>query len=200
MPGGRQRIFGGMQDSLHLFLARAMYMSRVILGAALLGLAMPVSPRHNTVLALITVGIPVIFLAIWARPARPGLDSLRRVLHLITPPAVACAGLALPLYAWYSQGGDVELARTVLTTFAVICGVLLLPLLEPPIGESLSGADADGADIRPSLLALAMLAVYGLFFLFPPAREFFELVPLRWEDLALIGGLALVWAMLVVVF
>ncbi len=53
-----QRIISGMQDSLHLFLTRAMYMSLVIFGAALLGLAMPVSPRHNTVLALLTVGIP----------------------------------------------------------------------------------------------------------------------------------------------
>jgi cation-transporting P-type ATPase E len=195
-----QRIIGGMQDSLHLFLARAMYMSLVIFGAALAGLAMPVSPRHNTVLALITVGIPVIFLAIWARPARPGLDSLRRVLRLITPPAVACAAIALPLYGWYSLDGNIDLARTVFTTFAVFCGLLLLPLLEPPIGESLSGADADGADVRPTLLALAMLAIYALFFGVPPVRDFFELVPLRWEDVGLIGGLALLWAALVMVF
>jgi len=50
-----QRIITGMQDSLHLFLARAMYMSLVIFGVALLGLVLPVSPRHNTVLALVTV-------------------------------------------------------------------------------------------------------------------------------------------------
>ena len=55
-----QRIISGMQDSLHLFLARAMYMSLVILGAALLGLAIPVSPRHNTVLGLLTVGVPAL--------------------------------------------------------------------------------------------------------------------------------------------
>ena len=84
-----QRIISGMQDSLHLFLTRAMYMALVILGAALLGLAMPVSPRHNTVLALLTVGIPALFLAVWARPARSGLDSLRRILRLVMPPAVA---------------------------------------------------------------------------------------------------------------
>ena len=91
-----QRIISGMQDSLHLFLTRAMYMALVILGAALLGLAMPVSPRHNTVLALLTVGIPALFLAFWARPARPGLDSLRRILRLVIPPALALAALGLP--------------------------------------------------------------------------------------------------------
>ena len=194
-----QRIISGMQDSLHLFMARAMYMSLVIFGAALLGLAMPVSPRHNTVLALLTVGIPAIFLAFWARPARPGIDSLRRILRLIVPPAAACAAIGLPLYVAYSASGDLDLARTAFTTFAVLCGLGLLPLLEPPIGESMSGADADGADARPTLLALAMLGLFGLFFVIEPIRDFFELVPLGWADFALIGALAALWAVLVMV-
>ncbi len=195
-----QRIITGMQDSLHLFLARAMYMSMVIFGAALLGLVIPVSPRHNTVLALITVGIPAIFLAVWARPARPGLDSLRRILRLVIPPATACAMLALPIYAWYIRGGDVQLARTAFTTFAVFCGLALLPLLEPPIGESMSGPDADGSDWRPTLLALGLLALFGLFFALEPVRAFFELTPLSWGDVALLAVLALAWALLVMLF
>jgi cation-transporting ATPase E len=190
-----QRIISGMQDSLHLFLARAMYMSLVIFGAALLGLVLPVSPRHNTVLALITVGIPALFLAVWARPARPGLDSLRRILRLVIPPAGACAAIGLPVYAWFSRSGDVELARTAFTTFAVMCGLGLLPLLEPPIGESMSGADADGADPRPTILAIALLALYGLFFIVEPAREFFELAPLSLADVALIATLAAAWGL-----
>jgi cation-transporting P-type ATPase E len=194
-----QRIISGMQDSMYLFLSRAMYMAIVIFGAALLGLAVPVSPRHNTVLALVTVGIPAIFLAIWARPARPGLDSLRRILRLVIAPAVACAALGLPLYVAYSQTGDVSLARTVFTTFAVLCGLGLLPLLEPPIGESMSGADADGADIRPTLLALAMLGLYALFFVIAPLRDFFELAPLTVPDIALIVSLAVIWALAVMV-
>jgi cation-transporting ATPase E len=194
-----QRIISGMQDSLHLFLARAMYMSLVILGAALLGQVMPVSPRHNTVLALLTVGIPALCLAVWARPARPGLDSLRRILRLVIPPALACAALGLPIYYAFAAGGDVTYARTAFTTFAVFCGLGLLPLLEPPIGESVSGADADGADARPTVLAVAMLALYGVFFLVPPLRDFFELTPLAWPDVALIAAAALAWALLVLV-
>jgi cation-transporting ATPase E len=194
-----QRIISGMQDSMNLFLSRAMYMSIVIFGAALLGLAIPVSPRHNTVLALITVGLPAILLAVWARPARPGLDSLRRILRLVIPPAVACAAIGLPLYVVYASTGEIGTARTVFTTFAVFTGLGLLPLLEPPIGESMSGADADGADVRPTLLAIALLVLYGLFFVIEPLRTFFELVPLSLSDVALIAGLAVVWAVLVMV-
>src|SRR5215212_7406728 len=116
-----------MQESLHLFLARAMYMALTILGASLIGLAVPVSPRHNTVLALLTVGVPALFLAFWARPARPGLDTLRRILRLVIPPAVVCAAIAIPLYAYYSANGGLEIARTVFTTFATFCGLGLLP-------------------------------------------------------------------------
>ncbi|HYI21477.1 MAG TPA: HAD-IC family P-type ATPase [Candidatus Limnocylindrales bacterium] len=193
-----QRIISGMQDSLHLFLTRAMYMALVIFGAALLGLAMPVSPRHNTVLALLTVGIPALFLALWARPARPGLDSLRRILRLVIPPALALAALGLPIYYYFfNSTDDLVYARTAFTTFAVFCGLGLLPLLEPPVGESMSGADADGADVRPTVLALALLALYGLFFVVPPVRDFFELTPLAWPDIALIAGAAVAWAVLV---
>jgi len=195
-----QRIISGMQDGLYLFLSRAIYMSFAIFGAALLGLAIPVSPRHNTVLALLTVGIPFLFLAVWARPARPGLDSLRRTVRLILPPAVVLALIGVPLYWAYSQSGDLDLARTVFTTFAVFCGLGLLPLLEPPIGESLSGADADGADIKPTLLAIGMLAIYALFFVITPLREFFELVLLDWSVVALIAVLAVAWALLVSLF
>ncbi len=195
-----QRIISGMQDSLHLFLARAMYMSLVILFAALLGLAIPVSPRHNTVLGLVTVGIPALFLAFWARPARPGLDSLRRILRLIIPPAVVCAAIGVPLYWFYSQTGDVGLARTAFTTFALFCGLGLLPLLEPPIGESMSGADADGADVRPTILALALLALYAGFFVVTPVREFFELTPMSWSDVGVIAILAIAWSLLVMLF
>jgi cation-transporting P-type ATPase E len=192
-----QRIISGMQDSLHLFLARAMYMSLVILGAALLGLALPVSPRHNTVLGLLTVGVPALFLAFWARPARPGLDSLRRILRLIIPPAVVCAAIAVPLYAFYSANSSVDVARTAFTTFATFCGLGLLPLLEPPIGESMSGADADGADIRPTLLMVGLLVVYAGFFVVQPVRNFFELVPLAWIDFVAIAALAVAWALVV---
>ncbi len=61
----------------------------------------------------------------------------------------------------------------------------------------MSGADADGADARPTVLALALLALYGLFFVVPPVRDFFELTPLAWPDVAFIAGLALIWAVLV---
>jgi cation-transporting ATPase E len=193
-----QRIIAGMHDSLNIFLTRSMYMALVILGASLLGLAIPVDPKHNTVLALLTVGIPALLLALWAHPARPGTDQLRRILRLIVPPAVAVTLIGVPLYWWASLGGDVGVARTVFTTFAVFCGLGLLILLEPPIGDSLSGADLDGPDWRPTILAAVMLAVYGAFFVIPFTRDFFELAPLRLDHVVAVALAAVAWAIVVV--
>lgn len=111
-----------------------------------------------------------------------------------------CTAIGVPLYWFYSTTGNVDLARTAFTTFATFCGLGLLPLLEPPIGESMSGADADGADIRPTLLAIALLGLYASFFVIEPLRQFFELVLLPWPDVLLIAGLAVMWAVLVMLF
>jgi cation-transporting ATPase E len=192
-----QRIIAGMHDSLNIFLTRSMYLALTILGAALIGLEMPINPKHNTVLALLTVGIPALFLAFWASPARPGTDQLRRILRLITPPALALALIGLPLYWWASLGGDIGMARTVFTSFAVFCGLGLLVLLDPPMGDSLSGADHDGPDWRSTALAVALLVVFGAFFTIPITRDFFELEPLRLELVGIIAIASLVWAALV---
>ena len=95
-----QRIIAGMHDSLAVFLTRVLYMTLAILGAALLGLTMPVDPKLNTVVALLTVGIPALFLAFWAQPRRSSREALRQIMRLVTPPAVALVVLGLPLYLW----------------------------------------------------------------------------------------------------
>jgi cation-transporting ATPase E len=195
-----QRIITGMQDSLHLFLARAFYMAIAIFGVAVLGLTFPVTPKHNTVLALLTVGIPTLALAVWARPGVVARNSLLRTLRTIVPPAVTAGTLAILVFWWYQRGGDLQLARTAFTTFAIFCGLALIPLLEPPVGESFSGADRDGSDWRPAMLALAMLAAYALCFLIPPARDFFELTPIPLADAAIIAAVAGLWSLVVILF
>jgi cation-transporting ATPase E len=197
-----QRIVAGMTDSMALFLTRVLYMALAILVTALAGLAIPVDPKHNTVVALLTVGIPALALAYWARPSRSGFDAVRRILALVAPPAVVLAALGLPLYWWASSTMELQEARTTFTTFAVMCGLLLLPLLHPPVAVSFTSArpgERPYADVRPTLLALAMLALYVLCFVVPPASDFFELVPLGWGIFALTALAAGAWAVITVV-
>ncbi|MBX3031647.1 MAG: HAD-IC family P-type ATPase [Chloroflexi bacterium] len=189
-----QRIIAGMRDSLVLFLTRVVYMALAILVTASVGLAMPVDPKHNTVVALLTVGIPALAMAWWARPARAEPHPMPHILGIVLSPAIALVALGLPLYAWAADSMPVAEARTVFTTFAVLCGLLLLPLLHPPLATGITGHRRERPDVRPTLLAMLMLAGYGLCFAIEPMRAFFELVPLQWSVLALIVGLSLVWA------
>jgi hypothetical protein len=53
--------------------------------------------------------------------------------------------------------------------------------------------------VRPTLLALAMLAIYVLCFVVAPARDFFELVPLGAGVFALTAVVASAWAVITVV-
>jgi cation-transporting ATPase E len=89
---------------------------------------------------------------------------------------------------------DVGLARTALTTLTVLCGITLIPFVEPPTPAWVGGDELSG-DWRPAVLALGMLALFGVIMLVPALREFFELTPLRGQDYALIGGVVIVWAL-----
>jgi cation-transporting ATPase E len=189
-----QRIVNGMQDIVRLFLTRTAYVTLLILGVAILGVAFPITPKHNALLAFLTVGIPTPALAIWARPERPPRSLLRSVSHFVFPAALAVTVAALAVYLIYLQTtNDANIARSALTTYTVLCGLVLIPFVEPPVPAWVGGDELSG-DTRPTLLALALLAVFAAIIALPGARGFFELVLLRPADYALIALTVVVWA------
>jgi cation-transporting ATPase E len=189
-----QRIINGMQDIVRLFLTRTFYVTLLILGAAIVGVAFPVTPKHNSVLALLSVGIPTLALAAWARPAAPPRSLLRSVSHFVFPASFTVFVVSIGVYlAYLAATDDVDLARTALTTTTVLCGLLLIPFVEPPTPAWVGGDELSG-DRRPALLALGMLLCYVAIMLVPALRESFELASLRGVDFGLIGGVVSLWA------
>jgi cation-transporting ATPase E len=67
--------------------------------------------------------------------------------------------------------------------------------VEPPTSWWVAGDELSG-DPRPSLLAIAMLALFGMVMAVPALRHFFELVALRWWDYGITAGLAGAWMLL----
>ena len=63
-----QRIRLGMQEIVRLFLVRSLSVALVILGAAFLGEAFPVTPRHTALISMLAVGGPAFVLAATAKP------------------------------------------------------------------------------------------------------------------------------------
>ncbi len=209
-----QRILTGMQDIFKLFLTRILYTALLILSTGIAG-SFPLSPKNNSILTLFTVGIPTIALALWAEPELvPKEKLLRRMTHFILPSGLILSLVGLFVFLGYllvptylaghlviTSGGDLDtsgaslaLAQTSLTTFSIFCGLLLLVFVEPP-SEAWVGGDKLSRDRRPAYLAVGLLSAYAVIMLTPALRSFFELVQLGFQDYAIMGGIALAWAL-----
>jgi cation-transporting P-type ATPase E len=211
-----QRILNGMQDIFKLFLTRIIYVALLILSTGAAG-GFPLTPKHNSILTLLTVGIPSLALAAWAKPGKvsPG-NAARRIVHFILPAGLTMGFAGLGVFvgfllgpalisgsfsASYSLEPDptgtlLNVARTALTSFSILCGLLLILFVEPPT-RFWVGGDRLRGDWRPASLALFLIVGYGLVLITPAFRHFFELAPLPWYIYILLLGLALLWAFLV---
>jgi cation-transporting ATPase E len=191
-----QRIVKGMEDVVRLLLTRTFYVLLLIVATQLVGVPFPVTPKHNSILALLTVGIPILAIAAWARPGTPPRSVVRSTSHFLFPAAFTVSVMALAVYlAYLAMTGNLEIARTALTTVTILCGLTLIPFVEPPT-EAWVGGDVLSGDWRPTLLAAGMLGLYGVVIAVQPLRAFFELTLLRPWDYLLLGAVVVVWALL----
>jgi cation-transporting ATPase E len=191
-----QRIVAAMTATLVVLLARTFYVLLIVIGAALLALPFPLTPRQNSILAFVTVGVPIIVLALWveARPVRGSL--LGQTLRVSIPVSLGVAVVALPIYAAAVLGGaPVDVARTILTTAASFMGIGLLILI--PLANDVSGRLRLPPWGRTGLLMGAMAVVYVVILSVPFGRDFFELEPLPAPLVLGLGLIAAVWTMVV---
>jgi cation-transporting ATPase E len=190
-----QRIVKGMEDVVRLLLSRTFYVTLLIVATQIVGVAFPVTPKHNSILALLTVGIPILGIAAWARPGAPPRSVVGSTSHFVLPAAFTVTIVSLAIYLSYlGATGDVTTAHTALTTVTVLCGLVLIPFVEPPT-PAWAGGDVLSGDWRPTLLALGMLGLYAVVVAVPPLRGFFELTVLGWRDYLLIAAAVLLWAL-----
>jgi cation-transporting P-type ATPase E len=204
-----QRIQGGMHAILKLFLTRVLYVALLIVGLAVVDAGFPLAPKHNALLTLLTVGIPTLALAAWARPIEPreGSDSL---FEFVVPAACTLALTGLGVYVGYVLFGALLdgqqvaplllspgrqlVAQTALTTESVLCGVLLIVFVQPPV---VMGGTRPADWWRPWLLASLLLAGFAFIMVDSQWRTLFELAPLGPVDYALLAGVATGWSLLV---
>lgn len=205
-----QRIINGMADIIRLFLTRAFYAASIILGAGIIAEAQlfPFIPKHASLVTLISVGVPTLALAVWAKPGIPRHSLLKSMIHFIIPAALTIAIAGLSVYAFYlmnyyytpdvltlaQEQWGIGVARTALTTVIILMGLILIPFVEPPTMWWVAG-DSFSGDKRPTIMAIIMLGVFAIIKIVPPFREFFELTLLGFFDYLFLGSVALIWAL-----
>jgi cation-transporting ATPase E len=201
-----QRIRGGMHGILKLFLTRVLYMALLIVMLSVVGVGFPFAPKQNALVTLLTVGLPTLAIAAWARPLEPH-QRTSSTFEFVLPAACTLALTALGVYTAYLFVGPLlagqsafevvsslewrALARTAVTTVSIMCGLLLIVLVQPH-GESISRWR--DVDWKHGVLAMGLAVAFGVVVCVPGLRAMFEMQPMHVTDYVLLAGIACLWA------
>jgi cation-transporting P-type ATPase E len=199
-----RRIARNIHRLARLYVTKTVYAAALIAVVAIPGFAFPFLPRHLTIAAFLTIGIPSFVLALAPSDGPLYRGRLLRSLAAFAIPAglaIAAASLASFFLVDTVAGGSLEAGRTAATTTLVVLGLCFILLLE-------RGPGREHIAIQSYMLALvaALGALYALALAVPFLRDFFELTQLAGGELfvALLsaaGGLVLasvVWRLPVI--
>jgi cation-transporting ATPase E len=183
---GRQAL-RNLQRVARLYVAKSAFAGFLILMIGITSTAYPLLPRHFTIAATLTIGIPTFFLALApsSGPWRP--EGFARRVARFAVPAGALAGVGVVasyLFALHDLDLPVREARTVATSVLVLVGLYLVLAIE-----------RGGRRLRRNLISLmcaALAGVYVVAFILPFTRHFFQLaVPTPAIVLSALGGAAI---------
>jgi cation-transporting P-type ATPase E len=199
---------------LKIFLSRITYSALLILASGFAG-SFPFTPKHNSLLTLLTVGLPTLALAVWAKPGFVRSEKLiRKMVHFVLPAGLTLSLAGLFVFMGYlivpmlltgglmsGPSGELDYspaflpaAQTAITSFSIFCGLLLLVFAEPP-SRFWVGGEHLSSDRRPAYLALFLFGVYAVILSTPALRRFFELSPIGADNFILLAALAGLWAL-----
>jgi cation-transporting ATPase E len=172
--GEGRRIARNIHRLGRLYLTKTVYAAALILFVAVPGFAFPFLPRHLTVAALLTIGIPSFVLALLPSDGPLYRGRLLRALAAFAVPA----GLATAIGSILSfflvdtiAGASLEAGRTAATTTLIVLGLCFILLLE-------RGPGREHIAIQSNMLAMvaALGAAFAGILAIAPLRDFFDMV------------------------
>jgi magnesium-transporting ATPase (P-type) len=178
-----------------LYLTKTVYAAALIILVSVPGFTFPFLPRHLTLAAFLTIGIPSFVLALAPSDGPLYRGRLLRALGAFAVPAGIATALGSILSFFLVDvvfGGSLEEGRTAATTTLIILGLCFVLLLERGPGRE---------HIAIQSYMLAMVAGLGALFAgilaVPQLREFFDMSMLgapQWFVAMLAAALGLVIA------
>jgi len=171
--GEGRRIARNIHRLGRLYLTKTVYAATLILLVAVPGWNFPFLPRHLTVAALLTIGIPSFVLALLPSDGPLYRGRLLRALAAFAVPAGVAIALA-SILSYFTvdtiAGASAEAGRTAATTTLIVLGLAFLLLLE-------RGPGREHIAIQSNMLAMVagLGALYAGILAIAPARDFFGL-------------------------
>lgn len=180
LRAGRQ-IVNGIMLVLKLFLVRDVATLELVVASNFVGAPFPLLPPHAALIAFLTVGVPALFVVVWASTEALRGGSLRGAVEFVLWVGGASALATLTVYVLALAHFEVGVAeaRTAVVTTALVSGLVVLLLLEHPLDAPVWQFLADR---RVVALAGAMLLAYLAVLYLPAGQRYFELQPLALVD------------------
>jgi magnesium-transporting ATPase (P-type) len=169
LVGEGRKVLRNLQRVANLFVAKSAFAMFLILSIGLTPQPYPLLPRHLTLAAALTIGIPAFFLALGPSEGRYRSERFLFDVGRFAVPAGTAAGLGvLASFIFARNVGRLPLAeaRTIATTVLVLVGLYLILALE---ATSRRRASAIGG------LVGAMVLLYAIVLALPGMRGFFAL-------------------------
>ena len=156
-----------------LYLTKSVYAAALIVLVAVPGFAFPFLPRHLTLAAFLTIGIPSFVLALAPSDGPLYRGRLLRALAAFAVPAGLATALGSILCFFLVDtvfGGSLEAGRTAATTTLIVLGLSFVLLLE-------RGPGREHIAIQSYMLAMVagLGALFALILAAAPVRDFFEM-------------------------
>jgi cation-transporting ATPase E len=172
--GEGRRIARNIHRLGRLYLTKTVYAAALILLVAVPGLAFPFLPRHLTIAALLTIGIPSFVLALLPSDGPLYRGRLLRALAAFAVPAGLGTALGSILSFFLVDtvaGASLEAGRTAATTTLIALGLAFVLLLE-------RGPGREHIAIQGYMLVMviSLAAVFALILGIGPVRDFFDMV------------------------
>jgi cation-transporting ATPase E len=209
-----QRIINGMHTNFKLFLSRTIFIALIILSVNVIGF-FPFSPKQQTVLAFMVVGLPSMALAWWAQPGRTRDQNLiRLLLHFVLPAALATSVIGLVVFGGFYYAAttgfltshpiagvaDLDsvarpVAQTMLTTFSILCGLLLILFVEPP-NRFFAAGNPISNDLRPTYMAIGLAVAYLALLTVPSLGQYFDIKLVSIREFLWILAAVIAWTLI----
>jgi len=171
--GEGRRIARNIHRLGRLYLTKTVYAAALILLVAVPGFAFPFLPRHLTLAALLTIGIPSFVLALAPSDGPLYRGRLLRALAAFAVPAGVATAIGSILSFFLVDtvaGASLDAGRTAATTTLIVLGLAFVLLLE-------RGPGREHIAIQSYMLALVagLGALYALILAAAPVRDFFQM-------------------------
>lgn len=169
-------VLGNAARLSKLFIAKSIYAYLLIFATNMLRLDFPFLPRQGSLTALLTLGIPAVFISISIPPPDAGRDFTRSVLRFAIPASLALAAAAIVVHlivtALPNRGTD-DARTAVSLTLGFVGLIYMLEVLGFEGASWRSLTRPVMTTVLTILLVLAMIAAVYVDWI----REFFDFEP-----------------------